>query len=125
MIDTIINAALRAGRAIMNIYTHPDLDWQVERKADNSPLTLADCESHRVIAEALESTPYPLLSEEGAHLPYDERKDWHSLWIVDPLDGTKEFLKKNDTIEKVLFVCHDERTEIVYHIAQDQYQTKR
>lgn len=57
MIDTIINAALRAGRAIMNIYTHPDLDWQVERKADNSPLTLADRESHRVIAEALESTP--------------------------------------------------------------------
>ena len=96
MIDTIINAALRAGRAIMNIYNHPDLDWQVERKADNSPLTLADRESHRVIAEALEATPYPLLSEEGAHLPYDERKDWHSLWIVDPLDGTKEFLKKND-----------------------------
>ena len=95
-IDTIINAALHAGRAIMNIYTHPDLDWQVERKADNSPLTLADRESHRIIAQELESTPYPLLSEEGAHLPYDERKDWHTLWIVDPLDGTKEFLKRND-----------------------------
>ena len=80
----------------MQIYTHPDLDWQVERKADNSPLTLADRESHRVIAEALESSPYPLLSEEGAHLPYDERKDWRTLWIVDPLDGTKEFLKRND-----------------------------
>ena len=96
MIDHIINTALRAGRAIMQIYTHPDLDWQVERKADNSPLTLADRESHRVIAEALESSPYPLLSEEGAHLPYDERKDWRTLWIVDPLDGTKEFLKRND-----------------------------
>ncbi len=96
MIDTVINAALRAGHAIMNIYTHPDLDWQVERKADNSPLTLADRESHRVIAEALESSPYPLLSEEGAQQPYAERKDWRTLWIVDPLDGTKEFLKKND-----------------------------
>ena len=96
MLDTIIQAALRAGKAIMDIYTHPDLDWQVERKADNSPLTLADRKSHAVIAEALESSPYPLLSEEGAHLPYDERKHWHSLWIVDPLDGTKEFLKKND-----------------------------
>uniref|UniRef100_UPI004026D7E0 3'(2'),5'-bisphosphate nucleotidase CysQ n=1 Tax=Alloprevotella sp. TaxID=1872471 RepID=UPI004026D7E0 len=96
MLDTIIQAALRAGKAIMDIYTHPDLDWQVERKADNSPLTLADRKSHAIIAEALESSPYPLLSEEGAHLPYDERKHWHSLWIVDPLDGTKEFLKKND-----------------------------
>ena len=67
MLDTIIHAALKAGRAIMHIYTHPDLDWQVERKADNSPLTLADRESHAIIAEALESSPYPLLSEEGAH----------------------------------------------------------
>ena len=80
----------------MDVYTHPDIDWQVERKADNSPLTLADRKSHEVIAQALESTPYPLLSEEGAHLPYAERKDWQTLWIVDPLDGTKEFLKKND-----------------------------
>ncbi len=95
-IDHVIDAALKAGRAIMQIYTHPDLDWQVERKADNSPLTIADRSSHEVIAEALSASPYPLLSEEGAHLPYEERCTWHSLWIVDPLDGTKEFLKKND-----------------------------
>ena len=95
-IDHVIDAALKAGRAIMQIYTHPDLDWQVERKADNSPLTIADRSSHEVIAEALSASPYPLLSEEGAHLPYEERRTWHSLWIVDPLDGTKEFLKKND-----------------------------
>ncbi len=96
MLKTVIAAALQAGRAIMDIYTHPDTDWQVERKADNSPLTLADRRSHAVIAEALSATPYPLLSEEGAHQPYDERKDWKQLWIVDPLDGTKEFLKRND-----------------------------
>lgn len=96
MLEQTIQAALRAGQAIMEIYTHPDTDWEVERKADNSPLTLADRRSHAVIAEALSATPYPLLSEEGVHLTYDERKDWHTLWIVDPLDGTKEFLKRND-----------------------------
>ena len=96
MLEHIISAALRAGQAIMDIYTHPDTDWQVERKADNSPLTLADRRSHAVIAEALASSPYPLLSEEGEHLPYAEREAWHKLWIVDPLDGTKEFLKRND-----------------------------
>lgn len=96
MINKIIDAALRAGHAIMDIYTHPDTDWQVERKADNSPLTLADKRSHQIIAEALKNTNIPLLSEEGAHLPYDERKVWKRLWIVDPLDGTKEFLKRND-----------------------------
>lgn len=96
MLDLIIKAALEAGRAIMDIYTHPDTDWQVERKADNSPLTLADRRSHQVITEALSHTDIPLLSEEGAHLPYEERKAWRRMWIVDPLDGTKEFLKRND-----------------------------
>lgn len=96
MLHTVIAAAIRAGQAIMEIYTHPDTDWQVERKADNSPLTLADRRSHAVIAEALKQTPYPLLSEEGEHLPYDERRAWQTLWVVDPLDGTKEFLKRND-----------------------------
>lgn len=96
LLDKVIATSVEAGRAIMNIYTHPDMDWQVERKADNSPLTLADRSSHEVIARALADSGYPLLSEEGIHLPYSERKDWTSLWIVDPLDGTKEFLKRND-----------------------------
>lgn len=96
MINLINDAAIKAGQAIMEIYTHPDTDWQVERKADNSPLTLADRRSHQVIVEALATTGIPVLSEEGAHLPYEERKAWHRLWIVDPLDGTKEFLKRND-----------------------------
>lgn len=96
MLQKIIAAALEAGRAIMQIYTHPDMDWQVERKADNSPLTLADRSSHEVIAKALADSEYPLLSEEGVHMPYEERKAWKNLWIVDPLDGTKEFLKRND-----------------------------
>ena len=95
LITLAIGAAIRAGRAVMEVYDSPQADWQVERKADNSPLTLADRRSHAVIAETLSGTPWPLLSEEGAHLPYSERKDCHRLWIADPLDGTKEFIKRN------------------------------
>lgn len=90
-----VSAAIRAGEAIMEVYTSPTVDWEVERKADNSPLTLADRRSHAVIAPLLEATSIPVLSEEGAHLPYDERKGWTELWVVDPLDGTKEFIKRN------------------------------
>lgn len=97
------DAAIRAGEAIMEVYTSPTANWEVERKADNSPLTLADRRSHVVIAPVLEATGIPVLSEEGAHLPYEPdstrslpgRKDWLRLWVVDPLDGTKEFIKRN------------------------------
>lgn len=90
-----IDAALRAGNQILSIYNDPESDFEVECKADNSPLTIADRKAHSVIVEELKSTPYPILSEEGKHLPYAERKDWKKLWIVDPLDGTKEFIKRN------------------------------
>lgn len=97
------DAAIRAGEAIMEVYNSPTVNWEVERKADNSPLTLADRRSHAVIAPVLEATGIPVLSEEGAHLPYESldgvaehgRKSWHTLWVVDPLDGTKEFIKRN------------------------------
>ena len=67
----------------------------VELKSDNSPLTCADQASHDVIMRFLKETPYPVLSEEGRSIPYAERRKWNSLWIVDPLDGTKEFIKRN------------------------------
>ena len=109
MLQTIIAAALQAGQAIMRVYDSPESDWQVERKADNSPLTLADRESHRLIAQALDNTGIPLLSEEGAHLPYSERRNWQSLWIVDPLDGTKEFIKRNGEFTvNIALVCHQQ-----------------
>ncbi len=79
----------------MRIYNDPSQDFGIERKADNSPLTLADKAAHECIVRHLEPTGIPILSEEGAHLPYEERKSWHKLWVVDPLDGTKEFIKKN------------------------------
>ena len=90
-----VRAALKAGARIMNVYTDPNSDFEIERKADNSPLTVADRRAHEVIAEMLAVTPYPVLSEEGKKFPYESRKDWKELWIVDPLDGTKEFIKRN------------------------------
>ena len=90
-----IDAALQAGKAILSVYDDPVSDFQIERKADNSPLTIADRMAHETISRLLGGTPYPMLSEEGKHLPYEERKTWETLWIVDPLDGTKEFIKRN------------------------------
>ena len=66
-----------------------------QRKADNSPLTKADKKAHAIISMALSVTPFPVLSEEGKEKPFAERSGWDMLWIVDPLDGTKEFIKKN------------------------------
>ena len=79
----------------MEIYE--SADFGIEMKADNSPLTLADKASHEIIVKGLtEKFPaIPILSEEGKDIPYDERKNWQKFWLVDPLDGTKEFIKKN------------------------------
>lgn len=95
LLTVAIRAALCAGKDILDVYNDPSSDFGVERKADNSPLTLADKRSHERIMSYLKDTPYPVLSEEGRDIPYEERKEWHTLWIVDPLDGTKEFIKKN------------------------------
>ena len=92
MIEPIIKAALEAGRAILEIYGR---DFEVEFKADESPLTEADLASHHIIAEALAETPFPVLSEESGTIPYDVRAGWETYWLVDPLDGTREFIKRN------------------------------
>ena len=92
---TAIRAAIGAGKVIMDVYNDPKADFQIERKADNSPLTIADRKADAYIREALSSTPYPLLSEEGRSTAFEERRKWRELWIVDPLDGTKEFIKRN------------------------------
>ena len=90
-----IEAALLAGAEIMEVYEDPNADFQVERKADNSPLTIADRRANETITRALLQMPYPILSEEGKQLPYAERAAWKEFWVVDPLDGTKEFIKRN------------------------------
>ena len=93
LLRTALQASLEAGEEIMRIYTDPKQDFGIEKKADNSPLTLADKASHQVIMRYLSMTDIPVLSEEGQHLPYEERKSWERLWVVDPLDGTKVFIK--------------------------------
>lgn len=94
LVDVAVKAALDAGMEIMEIYSTGD--FGVEMKSDHSPLTLADRAAHEVIALHLTSTEIPLLSEEGDEaIPYSVRKSWTRCWIVDPLDGTKEFIKRN------------------------------
>lgn len=92
-LHTAIAAVLEAGKAILEIYRSDD--FGIEIKADNSPLTKADLASHHIIKSHLEATDIPVLSEEGATIPYGVRKSWKYLWIVDPIDGTKEFIKRN------------------------------
>jgi 3'(2'), 5'-bisphosphate nucleotidase len=93
-IQDIVSIAKKAGNAIMEIYGQ---DFKIEYKQDNSPLTLADKESNDIIEAGLCQLPVnlPIISEEGENTPYKERKHWEYFWLVDPLDGTKEFVKKN------------------------------
>ena len=93
LLNIAITAALEAGKAILEIYHSGEFD--VEIKGDNSPLTKADKASHNVILSYLTKTKIPVLSEEGRDISFEERKGWNQLWIVDPIDGTKEFIKRN------------------------------
>jgi 3'(2'), 5'-bisphosphate nucleotidase len=99
-------AALAAGQEILKIYE--SADFGVEMKGDNSPLTKADQSAHEVIVSFLEKTGLPILSEEGKDIPYDTRKSWEYFWMVDPLDGTKEFIKKNGEFTvNIALIHHD------------------
>ena len=90
---TAAEAALKGGIEILEVYNNETA--QVQTKGDDSPLTQADTRAHHAIMKILEPTGIPVLSEEGKHLPFEERVNWSQLWIVDPLDGTKEFIKRN------------------------------
>ena len=117
--ESLMPIVERAGAAIMQVYNGA---FAVQRKDDNSPLTLADLESQRVIIEGLEHiTPeVPILSEESAAAPWAERRTWRELWIVDPLDGTREFVKRNGefTINIALVVEHEPVLGVVSAPAQ-------
>jgi 3'(2'), 5'-bisphosphate nucleotidase len=93
LLELGIWAAKEASKKILNIYNSGI--FQTEVKEDNSPLTIADKNSHDIIVSILESSDLPILSEEGKNISYEERKNWTYLWMVDPLDGTKEFIKRN------------------------------
>ena len=88
-----ILSAIKAGDEILKIYNEDDRE--IELKSDQSPLTKADRNSHEIILEGLKMSGLPVLSEEGSAVPYRDRAKWKLFWLVDPLDGTKEFIKKN------------------------------
>jgi 3'(2'), 5'-bisphosphate nucleotidase len=110
LLNTAIAAALEAGKAILEIYHSGEFDMEI--KGDNSPLTKADTASHDVIMSYLETTDIPVLSEEGRDIPYKERKDWKQLWIVDPIDGTKEFIKRNGEFTVNIALIENQKTQI-------------
>ncbi len=93
LLNIAINAAIEAGNEILKVYNTDDFD--VEFKKDDSPLTKADKQSHNKIMEFLSQTNLPVLSEEGNIPNYEIRKNWTKFWCIDPLDGTKEFIKRN------------------------------
>jgi len=101
----IVAIAKEAGNAIMQIYSQ---DFEVEYKQDKSPLTLADKKANDIIENSLSqlSVNLPILSEEGKNIPYEQRKHWEYFWLVDPLDGTKEFIKKNDEFTVNIALIH-------------------
>ncbi len=129
-----VTIAREAGRAILEVYAR---DFEVDFKADASPLTEADLASHRLITAALaELTPHlPVLSEESAELPIETRRSWSTFWLVDPLDGTKEFVKRNGEFtvnialisvgRPVLGVVHAPVLDVSYSAAEGEGAFKR
>lgn len=108
-IQDVVKIAHQAGHAIMEVYAK---DFDVEFKEDQSPLTEADKAAHLIIEQGLRelddknSTNIPVLSEEGKGIAYSEREDWEFFWLVDPVDGTKEFVKKNGEFTVNIALIH-------------------
>lgn len=114
LIEEAKKSAIAAGKAILEVYN--SADFGAELKSDNSPLTLADKAAHDVIVKGLKGTNLPILSEEGKSIDYSERKGWEYFWMVDPLDGTKEFIKKNGefTVNIALIKGNEAIAGVVY-----------
>lgn len=88
-----ITSGIEASAAIMEVYNTP---FEHELKDDGSPLTAADNNSNQIISDALDNTGIPIISEESSKVDYETRKNWNYFWLVDPLDGTKDFINRND-----------------------------
>lgn len=107
----VIKTAKEAGSAILDVYIS---DFAIEMKDDQSPLTIADKNSNKIITDNLKAlyTDIPILSEEEKNIPYKERKHWEYFWLVDPLDGTKEFIKRNGEFTVNIALIHKDRPVI-------------
>jgi len=119
-IQDVVTIAKKAGNAIMQVYKQ---EFKVEYKQDSSPLTLADKKANDIIEAGLKklSVEIPILSEEGKEAPYEERRCWEYFWLVDPLDGTKEFVKKNGEFTVNIALIHKDTSVlgVVYAPALD------
>ena len=122
LLPRLLHLAVDAGRAILVVYESDD--FQTQQKEDESPLTLADRKSHEILDAGLRRlTPeVPILSEEGRSIPYEERAGWEELWLVDPLDGTKEFIKRNGEFTvNIALVQHGEPVAgVIYAPVRDE-----
>ena len=120
LVAPVCDIVKQAGHKIMDIYLG---GFEVEEKKDRSPLTTADLVSHKLICKQLQAlTPdIPVLSEESVSIPYRQRSTWNQYWLIDPLDGTREFIKRNDefTVNVALIVGHSSYLGVVYIPAQD------
>jgi len=118
-LELVCKISFEAGKEILSIY---DSDFAVEHKDDKSPLTAADKKAHLKIVDGLNNSDYPILSEEGRSIPYDERKQWDYFWMVDPLDGTKEFVKRNGEFTVNIALIHQQKAIIgvIYVPVKDQ-----
>ena len=126
-LDNIVSIAKEAGDAIIKIYQK---DFLVEYKDDKSPLTQADLKSNEIICDALMKLyPHiPILSEENKMVSYEERKEWEYFWLIDPIDGTKEFIKKNGEFTVNIALIHKNRPVlgVVYAPAiNEMYKAKK
>jgi len=126
-LEKVVAIAKEAGDAIMEIY---DRDFKIDYKEDNSPLTEADTKSNEIICEALlKAYPeIPILSEENKAEVYEVRKHWEYFWLIDPIDGTKEFIKKNGEFTVNIALIHKDTPVlgVVYAPALgDMYKAKK
>jgi len=123
IVASVTEIARRAGAAILDIYDNPD-EFGVETKADDSPLTRADRQANQIICDALErlDPKFPIISEENKAIPYEERRHFDRAWLVDPLDGTKEFIKRNGefTVNIALIREHGLEMGVVYAPVLDE-----
>jgi len=119
-LEIAVSAALEAGDEIMDVYNNTE-DINYEKKSDDSPLTIADKRSHNKIVSYLEETGIKIISEESKSIEYNERRNWEEYWLVDPLDGTKEFIKKNGefTVNIALIKNNKPHLGIVYCPTQE------
>ncbi|MDR4988680.1 MAG: 3'(2'),5'-bisphosphate nucleotidase CysQ [Bacteroidales bacterium] len=104
LLAVAIRAALKAGRAIMQVY---DGIMEIEEKPDGTPITLADRNANDIICGLLSGSPYPIISEENSEVPFATRSGWPYCWIVDPLDGTREFISRNGEFTVNIALIHE------------------